>query len=1301
VTGDPVWRPGGQVTVGEALLELTTPEQPDAEVRPVPDSGTLAYNRPPRLRTPSRTVEFRMPVPPREPDRSPLLPIAGLSPLVLAVAAAVLLGNRAFLLIGVLSPVMLVVGGLVERRRRRRIHRRRSAEHQHRRERLLAEATRALWTERDDRRANAPDPAAALLFALGPRLRLWERRLSDDDFLLVRVGTADQPSAVVLHDPEEDEHRQRTPWTAPDAPVTVELTRCGVVGVAGARAVARWMVAQAAVLHSPADLRIVAVVGSGGEGDWGWLRWLPHTRGPAGPGSLVGSDTASVGRRIAELLALVAQRRAAGGTDGRAFPGPAVLVLLDGVRRLRDLPGVVGLLRDGPPVGVYVICLDDAERRLPGECRAVVVGDPLRAHRVLVQSAGQPALVGVRADEVSPAWCVAVARALAPVRDASPDEDDGLPGSCRLLDLLGLEPPTPAAVAARWRSRGRCTEALVGVSVDGPFTLDLRRDGPHGLVAGTTGAGKSELLQTLVTTLAATNRPDELVFVLVDYKGGSAFKECVDLPHTVGMVTDLDAYLVERALTSLGAELRRRERLLAGFDARDIEDYQRVPGRPALPRLVIVIDEFASLARELPDFISGLVNVAQRGRSLGIHMILATQRPSGVVSPEIRANTNLRIALRVTSGAESQDVIDATDAARIGPGTPGRAYARLGYSSLLPFQTARVAGARPGDGPAAEATPWVVPVDWAGLGRPLPPRPRPPATVSAVGHATDLSEAAGPGTDLSELVAAISAAAAGLGLGRQPSPWLPALPTSLTLADLPAPGPGAGPLPAVAYALADLPAEQAQRPVVVDLARFGHLHVVGAARSGRSQVLRTLAAALCAHSTADVHLYGIDCGNGALSALTALPHCGAVVGRGEVERLGRLLGRLAGELERRQALLSGGGYADLAEYRAAVPPEQRPAHLVVLVDRWEAFVQSYTDHEAGRLVDAVFGLLREGAAAGLHLVVAGDRSMLTSRLATTTDDRLMLRLNDRADYGAVGIPVRSVPEVMPPGRALRAVDGNSVQVALDTAESSGAAQAAALRALGAAATARDAHLPTAVRPFRVDGLPDRLSFSDAWRVVPEQRRCGGLWALVGVGGDELAAYGADLARSATFTVVGPPRSGRSNLLVTMATSVLLGGAVVVLFAPRLSPLRELAGREGVLGLFTGPDGCTVDELVQALDSASPETPKVVLVDDAELLLQAEVGTVLTRIARAGGGNGVALVVAGAPEPLAAGFSGWHVEARRNRYGALLSPRGIGDGDAVGVRVPNSLTRLPVSAGRAYLHLGDSRLVTVTVPKVSD
>ena len=299
------------------------------------------------------------------------------------------------------------------------------------------------------------------------------------------------------------------------------------------------------------------------------------------------------------------------------------------------------------------------------------------------------------------------------------------------------------------------------------------RDGPHGLVAGTTGSGKSELLQTLIASLAVGNRPDEINFVLVDYKGGAAFKDCNHLPHTVGMVTDLDGHLTTRALESLGAELRRREHQLAAAGRQGHRGLPRpdgARGRTPMPRLLIVIDEFAALVAELPDFVTGLVDIARRGRSLGVHLILATQRPAGVVSAEIKSNTNLRIALRVTDAGDSADVIESPDAAQIAKSTPA---ALRPARALLADPVPELARRRP-SGRCRRGS--------SGSRRSTG---RPPHLVGRVvgGLADEETTSASPPT-WSALVAAINEANDELGLPLPRKPWLPALPEMIGVDNL-------------------------------------------------------------------------------------------------------------------------------------------------------------------------------------------------------------------------------------------------------------------------------------------------------------------------------------------------------------------------------------------------------------------------------------------------------------------------------------------------------------------------------------
>ncbi|MGW0981692.1 FtsK/SpoIIIE domain-containing protein [Streptomyces xiamenensis] len=1359
------WPLGAQIAVGNSLLELTPYFPPDAALKVSDDGVGLDYNRPPRLHPPEQPDHFRLPKKPADPEPRPLPWITAFVPLVGSVMLAIIRDRWIFLLLAVLTPIMLFGNYYYQKKRGGKKHAETVREYKETKERIERDAQAALIAERYIRRHIAPDPATVLSAATGPRTRLWERRRTDEDHLLLRVGTAELDSAVVLTDPEQDEHRREVTWRIADAPVTIPLAEHGVVGFAApgdmARAMGRWAVGQLAVLHSPLDVQFYVLTDSGGQSSWEWLRWLPHSRPTADQDAhvLIGNDAETVGARLAELSSLLEGRLSASRkTRGKgSFGDPDIVIVFDGSRRLRSLPGVIRLLKEGPGVSMYSLCLDDEERFLPGECQAVAVAEPrdtgaghaawefqpgyqLQAYqqfqrygqppavtgqppgagfgmpgapggppawpgvgqtsqpaaasfdRLRVEQAKKPRIRGVRPDLVAPEWTDLLGRSLSPLRDISAEaEDAGLPAASRLLDVLRMEPPTAGSVMARWQAGGQSTVAVLGESYDGPFAIDLRRDGPHGLIAGTTGSGKSELLQTIVASLAVANTPENMTFVLVDYKGGAAFKDCVQLPHTVGMVTDLDNHLVERALRSLGAELTRREHILAEVGAKDIEDYQdlcrREPGRHRpMPRLLIVIDEFASMVRELPDFVKGLVNIAQRGRSLGIHLLLATQRPSGVISPEIRANTNLRIALRVTDPAESTDVIDAPDASMIAKNTPGRAYVRLGHASLVPFQSGRVGGRRPGAADPAIARPWSTDLLWPGLGRPQQKRPagggRAPEDVN---------------TDLRVLVETVIDANQRLGLPPQHSPWLPPLPDRILLSDLPR-AQASGPLAAVPYAIEDLPEQQSRRALAIDFKTFGHLLVAGAPRMGRSQLLRTIAGSIAlTHSSEDVHLYGFDCGNGALNVLTKLPHCGAVVARSQVDRAKRLLKRLEEEVLRRQELLSQDALADITEQRQAAADGERLPHIVVLLDRWEGWTATLGEIDLGALTDQLQFIMREGASVGIHAVITGDQRLMAGRISGLSEDKFVFRMADRTDYAAAGLNARKLPENMPQGRMFRAVSAGESQVAVLSEDMSGQGQAAALTEIAERVTRRDAQVARARRPFRVDVLPQRLTFDAAWEMRDPAASDAPLWGLVGVGGDELTAFGPDLGTGVrSFVIAGPAKSGRSTVLHLLAMSLLRKGVRVVVSAPRESPMRDLEGRPGVLAVLTEAE-MSGAELREVMGTSSREEPIVLLMDDAEDLRRCKADEELRAIVTRGGETGRAVVVAGDAESVCAGFTGWQAEAKKARRGVLLSPQSHRHGDLIGAKLSRSVAVAQPKPGHGILHLGDGVPMTVRIP----
>lgn len=1291
------WPADEDLVVGPALLRLNAAAEPKAAVRPSADGFGIDYNRPPRIAPHLDDTKLRLPPPPGPEPKRPFPWPMIFAPVVLGLVMVALLNSYYYLIFTLFSPVMMGMNWSSSRRSGRKQHRETSRRYAARTEALEDEVRTAVARERVIRNVTAPDPVRLAQLATAPGSRLWERRRTDADHLLLRLGTGDQPSLKELEDQGREDNHRTIRWTIPDAPVTVPVGGHGVLGLAGAgdttQAVARWLAIQSAVLHSPRNLRIVLLTEAERMTDWGWLRWLPHVR-PTGDtaAALVGNDEVSTAARIGELVAQVQQRqRLLAATGKPELSEPDVLLIADGSRRLRDVPGFIQVLADGPSLGIYSICVDSEERLLPEECSGVVLvdGDVLSVRRP-----GLPDEDAVRADQVSPQWCEHVARALAPVRDVSPEHDAGLPKQVRLLELLDQADPDPAALLEGWQRRPATTSFVLGSDYDGTFSVDLVADGPHGLIAGTTGSGKSELLQTLVASLAVANRPDELTFVLVDYKGGSAFKECAGLPHTLGMVTDLDAHLVERVLESLEAELRRRERVLAAAGAKDLPDYQAKrlvdPGLVRLPRLILVIDEFAAMIREIPDFVPGLIGIAQRGRSLGIHLILATQRPAGVVTADIRANTNLRIALRVTDQSESQDVVDVNEAASIAPGLPGRALIRRGPRLADMFQTAWVGAERVSEDEAeatitqAPAAIQVAELPWEGLGH---------ATgLSAVPEVVDEGPAKLAVTDLQVLVEALREAAAGLeDFTAQPSPWQPPLADEIMLDELPD---AADRTMFIPYALEDLPALQQRRVAGADLSSFGHLYVIGAPRSGRTQLLRTLAGSAARNlSTADVHIYGIDAGGGGLAALATLPHCGGVVSRHDVERLSRLVRRFNLELTQRQDLAGRHNATGLTELRKVLPAAERPAHLLLLIDGWDALSVQLDEHDHGQILQDVMRLLREGAGLGIHVVATSERALLGGRLAAHNDHKLLFRQADRTDYQAAGLRLGKVPAFVQPGRGWHVLSGTETQVAV-LAKGGGADQVEALKTIAAEARRRDARVPAARRPFEVAELPATVEFAAAYEKVEAADRRP-QWGLVGLGGDDAGPVGVDLAGSASsFAVLGPPGSGRSNALASLAISLLAGGSSVVVVTPRESPLR-LLDRHAQAVVLTEADP-SEDVLRAALDRLPGA--KVVVIDDADLLLaSAAADRLLKEIVVSGRDNGLGLAFAASTDGFQGALSGWPTAARRARRGVLLEPRQLTEGELVGVRLSPSITRATPRVGRGWTTGPGSTPLAVQIP----
>jgi S-DNA-T family DNA segregation ATPase FtsK/SpoIIIE len=1165
----PEQRVGGicTATLGEVSLRIT-PGPPPATLPEL--SHSVMHTRAPRVapRFPSAERELPAPPAPAAPSRIPLLVM--LAPMLMGGAMYAVTQSPMSLMMVAFSPLVMIGSWLDARTGGARKLKRELRRFEERMRVERAELLELREREIEVRAAETPTLPEITAAITGRGSLLWARRPEHRSFLEVRFGDGTLPSRTEVSLPPRGE-TEREQWevlrgierefreVAP-VPVLERLDRCGSIGVAGdslwADGLARSLVLQLVGLHSPAELALACFAGPGHVEEWSWLKWLPHVDAVTSPlpvGQLV-DDTASSTRLLIALEGVVDARRACSGVRstvrshldmdtrnddeqgeavGRLPVTPAVLVLVleDG---LVDRSRLIAIAEAGPDVGIHLIWVARDGGRLPAACRTFVELGRAEGRVGFVRTGTTVPLQ--RLEFVETPRALELARRLAPVEDTSArvlDESD-LPRSVHLrdlhaADLLGGAQPIVQAWAhsgtltSQWRPGVEREQialaAVVGQGPEGPAAIDLRTHGPHALVGGTTGAGKSEFLQTWIMSMAARVSPDRLTFLLVDYKGGAAFAECVDLPHTVGLVTDLSPHLVRRALTSLRAELHYREELLAAHGAKDLITMERRSDPAAPPVLVIVIDEFAALAGEVHEFVDGVIDVAQRGRSLGLHLIMATQRPAGVIKDNLRANTNLRVALRMADEADSSDVIGVADAAFFDAETPGRGAIKVGPGRISHFQTGYLGGRASAVGLESrvevrslgftEGAPWDI-----------PPESRPPR-----------GERARPQRDIERLRDAIIEAARTAGLATPRRPWLDALPEILDLQALTdaaelseASSAAADPDGSAMIGLRDDPAAQTQRPVRIDLEEAGSISFVGAGGTGKTSALIALAASLSARAQQQpVHLYVIDAAGGALDVLTPLPTVGAVAPLSDIELVERVLRRMLELITERGPRYAATRAGGLAAYRRTPGGEQEP-RVVLMIDGFSAFRQATeTLGGPGSPFQMLSEIMMTGRSVGVHVILTADRpAVIPAVMASHLQQQYVLRLASPHDYGHLGVRADALEEA-PPGRALLAGEPDEIQFALLGGRQELAGQAQELERLAVVLREKDVQQAVAVR-----NAPEKLPLGE----LP--RESGGR-PVYGI--DTRTFFPITMQTSGLGVVSGPAGSGQSTAIRSCVDAV--------------------------------------------------------------------------------------------------------------------------------------------------------------------
>ncbi|MBO1765807.1 FtsK/SpoIIIE domain-containing protein [Allobranchiibius sp. GilTou38] len=1182
-------RVGQRLRVGGTTLAIERAARA-SQHPPTDGTGRYLIHRSPRKTLRLDEVELTAPLPPELATHRGFPWVSAIVPLVLAAAMVVVLRNPLFAMFALLSPIMVAAQYAGDRSTSHRQLREDSRAHTLARARFEEDCASAVRVEQALRRQMAPPITRAAHDAASRSSAVWHRAATHEDHLAFRVGVGTVQSRVRV----AGGNRATRPLPVHEVPITVSLSQHRVVGVSGCLRYQLVMggIIQLAAWQSPRDLGMVILCADQDARErWRGMTTLPQVLPhPAAQPRVMVADPDDP--RFAEWCSQLVE------LDGTA--PPRSLVVLDGCA---TTPIAADVVRRAAAYGMAVLALDEDHTQLPAACTTTV--------RVDRRDHGRVGDTDFRPDLPVPSLVTATARALGALTDAGPDDPaqqvpEQVAHAALVRAELGVDLSDPVAVQRLWGTPSSTPRALLGVGAEGALWVDLAVDGPHALVAGTTGAGKSELLQTLIASLALASPPDRLTFVLIDYKGGAAFQDCARLPHTLGLVTDLDTHLTSRALRSLEAEVRRRERLLAAVGASDLGDYERSTHREPLARLCIVIDEFRVLSEELPDFINGLVRIAAVGRSLGIHLVLATQRPAGVVSADMRANLNLRIALRVRDAADSQDVIETDAAAAIPASLPGRAILRTGGGAPRALQTAWTgATLRGGDEPVRIAR--VDPESGAPLW--------PPDDMGANAR-----------TGLRALTDAVCVSAANGRVRRPASPWLPPLPSRVGTSDLTAKplrdmGLRDAARSAVPLGLVDLPSQQQQPTIGWDIDADGHLAIVGGPRSGRTTAAHALIGAAATVWASDrLHVYVLD-GSGGLSDIGSLPHCGAVVLRDELSRTLRLVQWLTNVIRERQLRYSGTGFTTSG-------PDPR---ILLVIDGWEVFQEISNEHTVGDLEDRITQVLRDGVSVGVGVVATGGRALLSGRVSALFTSTVATRMADPSDLLMAGLRAAQIPAEMPPGRGLLLPGGEELQFALP-----GDARTNLVAAPNG-------------RPHRVEALPDRVELATLIAADP------GVVTL-GCTVDGPAGFAIDERGGAGWLVCGPPRSGRTTTLAVLAEVLGLSRAV--------GWIRPGAP---VGGLPPAVTRLPYDDLGAVRAWCAEHPDGAVLVDDADQLTgMAAEPAVLEHLARHRTTGGI-VCASGVASDLATSYRGLAPELRRRQTGLLLQP-GRHDGDLFGIRI---------------------------------
>ncbi|MGL4340650.1 MAG: type VII secretion protein EccCa [Rhodoglobus sp.] len=1209
-------------------------------------------HRPTRLTVPLEAGSEEQVAPPPLLTDAPLggFPIQSLLPVMGAGASVTMMvtlrGNPIMMVVGAVVLMVAIMGGLAmalsqrgNATRTRRTQRERYLDFLENLRTRMRDRSR---TVRAAAEALNPAPAALLELARDPG-RLWERRRHHSDFLRVRVGVGDRRWFALQIPGEANPVQPYDPIMIAEAetviehhsmvrsmPITIDLDQAGIISIIGPReeslGVVRSMILQLASLHSPDDLEMAFAFPESAAHEWAGVDLLPHAQasdlfdGPVAARRVAGSPAGLarvIGGELGDRAQYAATAKRSAGSAGYAS-NSRLVVIIDSHGHIAEsipIPDAELSLSDLHVTAIYL--LDDRLHE-PSEVtvRLTILGQDDTGMAAMITDARDevPTQQRLAVDLTPLTLFVSIARGLAPLRLSLTSRDETeIAAAVGITELLGINDITTLNPATHWRPRSPRDFLRVPIGVDdfgAPVLLDLKESaqlgmGPHGICIGATGSGKSEMLRTLILGLALSHPPEDLSMVLVDYKGGAAFAPFAGLPHVAGIIDNLadDAQLTERARASIAGEVVRRQEQLRDADSSpSISHYRQLrttrPDLPPMPHLFVVIDEFGELLTAEPDFVDLLLTIGRIGRSIGVHLLLSSQRIEAGKLRGLDTYLSYRIGLRTFSESESSVVLDTPDAFHL-PAIPGYGYLKVDTSVYRRFRAGYVSGPLPSEmarslEPNEERTEaLLLPVYNTIAGEPSAETEvelrRPSVGRALIDEAVDQLRGGAPTT----APVWLDPLPARFGLDR-------VLPRDIGLDHA---SQATRPL-RVAMGLLDDPTRQRQDPWILDLTRSGgNIAVMGAPQSGRTTFLRTFAASVAlTHTPQQVTLYGMDLTGGGLLRLEGFPHVGGVATRAHPDRLRRLLEELHAMLATRETVFRDLSIDSLAALRtrhaAGEIPQLVSADVVLLLDGVGTLRSDFEDLE-GMLADLVL----RGGSFGIHVVLAMTRwNELKLNLQSVIGTRLELHLNDPSDSG-IGKKLSEMIRSGQPGRILTD-DSLFAQVSLpvleDTDDESIGAQLELLAQRSAQSWSGPAAAAIRLLPddLSPDELPDPFGEPDT---LP-----------FGLRQDTMDPVSLDLlGRDQHLLIFGDARSGKTTLLRGLAQAMVARWTPEELVLAVMDVRGEVASEipDSYLGAHAsnsktarGLADAVADVLAERQDSDPTHGPRiVVLADDYDIL----------------------------------------------------------------------------------------------------